>query len=255
MALQILSNIFAPSLRTLRVTLPEDPRNNTLPAIASLIPTMKAVASDALVIDVTIGGFLYGVSIGDLSLAFTCDASRSDVGELAKVLFGWLGSHLGGHVMDRPVTLSLEDCFTGSLCIDWLNSCAKVTKLRLWHTTSILSLHSWKNALLSLSNPNALSSTGWLLPHVEILETNLVWEGANSDLVNMISARQSAAKHSSQPEERTPTMSPRSLREIRLSYGGNKVSEEDLPQIDFMRAMRNAAVDANIYWSGVIWEE
>ncbi|KIO18186.1 hypothetical protein M407DRAFT_240392 [Tulasnella calospora MUT 4182] len=73
----------------------------------------------------------------------------------------------------------------------------------------------------------------------------------------MISARQSAANHSSQLqlEERTTTLSPRSLREIRLSYVGKEVSGKQPPDIEFMRAVQNAAVDADVYWSGVKWEE
>lgn len=253
-ALQILSNIFAPSLRTLHITLldSEDSRNNTLLAMTSFIPTMKSMVSDALTIDVHFGGFLYTITIGELCLTFGCNGNGSNAGELAKELFDWLGSHLGGNVMDHPVTLSFDKFCQGSLCIDWLSSCVKVTKLCLWHDTDPRSARFYQGALVSLSNPDALSSTGWLLPHVEILETDLTRERNNSNLVNMISTRQTAA---SQPEERTPRMSPRRLREIRLSYGGNKVVDEDPPEINFMRAIRNAAVDADIYWSGVKWEE
>ncbi|KAG9047978.1 hypothetical protein FS837_001050 [Tulasnella sp. UAMH 9824] len=256
MALQILSNIFAPNLRTLQVMLlgSENPRNRTLAAMTSLIPIMKSIASDALAINVHFGCILYRISIGGLSLAFEYNRNPMDAGELAAELFGWLGSHLGGHVMDHPVTLSINNFSTDSLCIDWLSSCVKVTKLRLWHDTTTTFTRLFKDALLSLSNPNALSSTGWLLPHVDILETNLTWKEASSNLVNMISARESAASHSNQPEG-TPTMSPRRLREIRLSFGGFEANEEHPLEIDFMRAIRNAAVDADIYWSGVKWEE
>ncbi|KIO18185.1 hypothetical protein M407DRAFT_32154 [Tulasnella calospora MUT 4182] len=255
MALQILSNVSAPSLHELRLRLSntENPRTTILPALTPLIPAMRSIASGALTTDLNFNGPLYGIRIGELGLCFRSNVTNSDAGELAKDLFDWLVSQLGGHLMDIPATLSLENCPASPLYADWLGTRVNVTKLRLWHEPLSIPRHPFNGVLPSLSKPNASSSTGWLLPHVEIFETNLTWDGGNWDLVDMIGARRSAATCNShwQLDEQTPTVSLKCFREIQLSYGGKEPNRDQHPGIEFMRAVQNAAGDANIYWSGV----
>ncbi|KAG9047977.1 hypothetical protein FS837_001049 [Tulasnella sp. UAMH 9824] len=257
MAQQIISNISAPNLHKFQLKLPntENPRINILPALTPLIPNMKAMLSDALAIGVIFGGSWYGIRIGKLGLYFQSDANNSDVGTLAEDLFGWLAGQLGARLLNLPVTLYLGDCPTSPLNGDWLSIRVKVTRLSLYHRPTSFPGLSFDNALATLSKPSASPSAGWLLPHLETLKISSTLEGGNMDLVNMISARRSAANHSSQPDERTPTVPPKSFREIQLWYGGKTYDKNPSPDIDFMWAVQNAAGDDDVYWAGVKWGE
>ncbi|KAG8990395.1 hypothetical protein FRB90_001773, partial [Tulasnella sp. 427] len=252
MAERLLPNLHAPSLRKLSVTLEvaDNPRISILPFFSSLLHTMKSMVHDATAVKVNIIGNFYGITIGGLDLSFRSNQDKS--GEFAGELFLWLVKGLGDHLLDIPVTLSLNDCRFSFVNAEWLSFRVKVTDLYIWSDPYFGP--SFEDAILALSKPDASQSNGWFLPHMDFLETNLTWEGGNWDLVDMISKRRSAAMAHDQSGGNSGAIPPRRFREIRLEYGGKRADRNQPPEIEFMKRIQEAAGDADIYWDDTKWE-
>ncbi|KAG8914206.1 hypothetical protein FRC00_000524 [Tulasnella sp. 408] len=95
-------------------------------------------------------------------------------------------------------------------------------------------------------------SSIWLLPQLEIFESNLAWTDSHNEIVDMIKRRHAVGTKESSPE--LYEASPKRFREIRLA---NPKDRYPIPSSlgKFMSDVVQAAEGADVYWQGRRWTE
>ncbi|KIO26612.1 hypothetical protein M407DRAFT_199341 [Tulasnella calospora MUT 4182] len=102
----------------------------------------------------------------------------------------WVFTRLGKPVEDIAFHLYLDSWRPELAHLEWLARRLTVTKLTVRNNPYCSTAPP--KIIPSLSRPTASTPVTWLLPQVEIIETNLVWENGNADIVEMIRSRHSA---------------------------------------------------------------
>ncbi|KAG8987133.1 hypothetical protein FRB90_003569 [Tulasnella sp. 427] len=233
----LLSTLSAPTVRrfTLRLDVGESISNPILSLLDSHAAALKSAATNASLLGVAFHASYYDVSIGNLELSF--ESSLDSKEALARELVEWLFTTLGEGFTHLPADLRLSDCPPGEVLAEWLSSRINVTRVRVWNNPWD-GMHLMDQVISALASPHPSSATGWILPSVETLETNLVSEEGNPHLVESIRARQRAAMQG--PQADVTIRAPKLLREIWLWYGGKKVDRRPPPNEKFMRSVQDA---------------
>ncbi|KAG8985290.1 hypothetical protein FRB90_004831, partial [Tulasnella sp. 427] len=246
----LLSTFSAPTVRrfTLCLDVGESIRNPILSLLDSHAAALKSAATNASLLGVAFHASYYDVSIGNLELSF--ESSLDSKEALARELVEWLFTTLGEGSTHLPADLRLSDCPPGEVLAEWLSSRINVTRVRVWNNPWD-GMHLMDQVISALASPHPSSATGWVLPSVETLETNLVSEEGNPHLVESIRARQRAAMQD--PQADVTIGAPKLLREIWLWYGGKKVNRRPAPNEKFMRSVRDAGGDAELSWCAQRW--
>lgn len=245
----LLSNLAVPRLRFLDIVA-EQP-----------IPRLLAVDRrrlNATLTSVTCGArdyeiMLYSgheIIIGGLCITFT---PQSVLGSPAWLLghmddfketFDRLSDHLAGLALaDLPLHLTFQSCQPGLSELEWFTRKANVTWLSF--SSGPFRNGDGMDVIPLLSQPTSGPSSIWLLPQLEVFETDLVSTKTQGQVVDMIKARDTAPLDSS-PELHGAF--PKLFKEIRLH------SSVTWPVIScfekFMPEVVQAVKGADVYWEG-----
>ncbi|KAG9001040.1 hypothetical protein FRB90_011689, partial [Tulasnella sp. 427] len=158
----------------------------------------------------------------------------------------WIRS-LGTHLKDVPIRLFLREDYSeidDPGLLDWCGADMVVSKLSLL-SDGTDDTNSMEQIVPLLSQPTASSTGGWILPHLEVIETNLI---GNTDIIDVIVERNSAANFGS-----STSSAPKRLKEVRLSWRKLDGDKDTPPDPEFRRAVMNAADGVDVYWYGVKW--
>ncbi|KIO26609.1 hypothetical protein M407DRAFT_24056 [Tulasnella calospora MUT 4182] len=238
----VFSVIAAPQLRTLEVDceLVELAAAQVfLEALHHQIPNLARLTANVQMFEVYLSSYTQSrLVIGGVDIPWFMDEppfTHSD-GVLDQFCnrFGW-------HLEDLPLHLYTENLDPEEASrMEWFGRHLTVTKLTLYSDP-------YQGTALELviplfSRPTVSTPATWLLPQVEIFETNLVWGGGNTDIVEMIRNR-----HSAEGEKDGPA-APKPFREIWLSFGGKDPSIPPPVSTKFLREVQVVANGADVYW-------
>ncbi|KAG8938624.1 hypothetical protein FRC04_008141 [Tulasnella sp. 424] len=233
----LLSTLAFPQLGTLRIgcELDENPALElgvTL-GLNHLDPSMNSIASGAKMYKVTLSSWgSFAICIGGLDINITTSGDPSMDRFLET--FTWLSGHL-------------EHCDPEPSYLEWFTRHTSVTALTLY--TDPFYGPSLVNVIQLLSRPTFQQPSGptWLLPHVEVFHTNLIWIDGNRDIVNMIEGRQSASRESLAAGAKGAL--PKRFKEIWLAYSGYW-DPASPPDTKFWLEVTQVAGGADMYWEG-----
>ncbi|KAG8974230.1 hypothetical protein FRC05_007806 [Tulasnella sp. 425] len=240
----ILSSITAPSLRFLHVncTIIGDPATGLLtPTMSHMVPVLQSIISEAENICVEFRwDDRYKINVGHLSIGFE---QESTLHLHSRAVVNWLRERMGSDFADLPVTLRLYECTPTYQYLLQFSSGVKVTTLSL-HGDLSGPLGTMIPVLSEPSPPH-----GWLLPELDILETNVTSAAGNCDIVEVLRAR-----HGLVETRDGAAALPKHLLEIRLVYRGRTARDPNpLPDPKFMQDLQIATDGADVYWCGQKW--
>lgn len=211
-----------------------------------LTPILPLITSDTPTFTITISYFgYYQIHIGGLDLTFYMDTPVMD--HFQNTL-NWISNHLGRALQDIPLHLQLDSLPPDPTYLQLLTDRTTVNKLTL-RCDPYGGPDGAKNIIPFLSRPMPPPSAAWLVPHAEILYTNIVNEHGNPDIVDMIEKRNSADVGL----DGGGTVAPRPFREVWLAYGGEWSPNRRRPNIEFLREVQRAARGALVYWEQEKW--
>ncbi|KIO21009.1 hypothetical protein M407DRAFT_219439 [Tulasnella calospora MUT 4182] len=166
--------------------------------------------------------------------------------------FNWLSEHLEGVALaDMPLHLTLTGWEPAPMFLEWFTHRTNVTWLTLSNETLGDIGYGLVDMIPLLGRPTSGPSPIWLLPQLEVFETDLACTESQRLIVNMVKAR-----HAALPESSTGSYGalPTRFREIRLSDQGDK--SPTLSSMEtFMSEVIQAAEGAEVYWAGRKWTE
>ncbi|KAG8967205.1 hypothetical protein FRC05_002280, partial [Tulasnella sp. 425] len=245
----LFSTIAVPQLRSLCIICEEQdiPIEQLLSVgMRHLTPILPRITSDTPTFTITISYFgYYQIRIGGLDLTFYLD---NPVMDHFQDTLNWISNHLGRALQDIPLYLHLDSLLPDPTYLQLLTDRTTVTKLTL-RCDPYYGPDGAKNIIPFLSRPMPSPSTEWLVPHAEILDTNIVNEHGNPDIVDMIEKRNSADVGL----DGGGTVTPRPFREIWLAYGGKWNPDRRRPNIAFLREVQGVARGAVVYWEQGKW--
>ncbi|KAG8979642.1 hypothetical protein FRB90_008035 [Tulasnella sp. 427] len=162
----------------------------------------------------------------------------------------WMGSGLGKARL--PVHLHLREIALppGPLFLPPFDREIRVTKLTIYWDPYFGPAFDAFIPLLAQPLQSESSEPRWILPHLGVLDTNQVFDGPNTAVLDVVRSRNSTST-SDGPEQ--PADRPNRLREIRLDYGRKSRTSNQPPDREFMTAMLEAANGADVYWQRVKW--
>ncbi|KAG9046458.1 hypothetical protein FS837_004385 [Tulasnella sp. UAMH 9824] len=246
----LLSILVVPQLRHFDVSciVDEQPAARFLAVgVRHLLPILYhiVVVSPAYEVILSSWGY-YTIRIGELTITikFSCGFSMDHFHET----YGWLSDHMEVSLADLPLHLKLVDCDMEPSHLEWFTQQTNVTKLTLqsnpWFPPSVEQIIPLLGRPISpsVSSP----SPNWLLPRLEIIVTNLVSYGGNSDIVDIIERRHLA---SMTPSVGLDSPLPKRFKEIRLA-SVEKDGRESLPNEDWISNVIRVAGGADVYWAG-----
>ncbi|KIO26640.1 hypothetical protein M407DRAFT_234641 [Tulasnella calospora MUT 4182] len=237
----LLSTITAPRLQTLEIDcdLQETSIPQLLGGLQHQLATLAKLTAHAQMCKVGLSyNACYGITIGGLDLTFFMEDLPLDTSEET---WDWVCNHLGRSLKDLPAYLEVIDWEPEiPNRLKWFTCRLTVTKLRL-HSDPYFGT-ALERIVPFLSRPTTTTPVTWLFPQVEIIETNLVWEDGNADIVEMIRNRHSAE------DGKDGTVAPKPFQEIWLSFGGKAYSKLPPPNMEFLQEVRRVAKAADIYW-------
>ncbi|KAG8953165.1 hypothetical protein FRC00_006473 [Tulasnella sp. 408] len=250
----LLSILDAPSLDTLELTC-DDGGQLTSEILTRdtfhLIPVLAAMTMDAKEIVVSLSGYYhYHILAGRLGLGGQMEDPPTNH---VSTTVHWMCNHLNNHLRDLPIHLSITDSDPQIDYLDSFSSGLRVTKLTLW--SDPFYGPRLEEFIPPLSQPTQSSSYGWILPHLEVIEANLIWGEGNHDFVDLVRNRYSASTVHGEPGSDSEGVVPKRLRELYLSTPQEHPNHCPSPNSAFMRALRGVGNGVDLYWHGAKWIE
>ncbi|KAG8942474.1 hypothetical protein FRC04_003642 [Tulasnella sp. 424] len=215
--------------------------------IFHLIPLLTSMTANAQEIIVSLSGYYhYKISVGRFALGGWMEEPPTNHVSSA---VEWICSHLGRHLRDIPVHLSIHDSDPQIEYLESFNPGLRVTNLSLWsdpHFGPPL-----EEFIPFLSRPTTTLPGGWILPHLEVIEANLVLDDGNSDLIDLARHRYDASTAGAETE--SEVVVPKRLREMRLATGKKYMDPDAPPNSAFMLALHEAGNGVDVFWHGAKW--
>ncbi|KAG8921065.1 hypothetical protein FRC00_009190, partial [Tulasnella sp. 408] len=237
----LLSSIIAPQLETLEVNCESLRPQAVQPLLASLqhhVPTVTRLLADPRSSQITVTYLAcYQFIIGGLNLTLDMDKLSSDS---CRETLEWVFNHLGAPVEDLSFHLLLDDWHPDPSHLEWLTRRITVTRLTLYNDPYYNT--DLGEIIPLLSRPTTSAPTTWILPQVEVFETNLIWEEGNDGIVEMINDRHSAE------DGKDGVAAPVPFREIWLSFGGQGPHNPPSMNMEFLQIVQAVANGADVYW-------
>ncbi|KAG8985384.1 hypothetical protein FRB90_004738, partial [Tulasnella sp. 427] len=155
--------------------------------------------------------------------------------QVVRDAINFMKTRLGPNLSNPRIHLFLQDRYSppSSSVLRMFDLQDQVTRLSLWSTLSPLSASTIHTFIPLLAQPTASSTNGWILPHLEIFNTNRVFRHGNPDIVDLVRVRNTRAL--AEPGV------PRHLREIWLSLDESEGGADIPPDPEFMRAVLEVA--------------
>ncbi|KAG8942470.1 hypothetical protein FRC04_003638 [Tulasnella sp. 424] len=249
----LLSTFSAPNLQKLVIggAFDSHPTSEILtPDIPHLIHVLTAMTACVQEITITLDFVYCSINVGGFRIGPIMFEHEPPV-DYVRDAIDWIQSRLGRHLEDAPIHLSIQDYGSSpdASHVEAFNAEIRVTKLSLWGDPSYGG--RMENLIPLLSEPAALWPYNWVLPHLEVFNTNQIFSSGSDFIVDMVRNRQAASQVGDGDE--TGMVAPSRLREIRLSFGEMFGSSETPPNAAFMRAVVEAADGADVYWHDVKW--
>ncbi|KAG9048126.1 hypothetical protein FS837_000697 [Tulasnella sp. UAMH 9824] len=237
----VLSTIAAPHLQTLEIDceLQEASIAELLEGLRRQLATISRLAANAQTFKVCLSSYAcYQIVIGGFDLTLLMDELPVNASEET---FDWVCNHLGRPLKDLPAHLMAIDWEPEIPSrLEWFTHHLTITQLRL-HSDPYFGT-ALETIIPFLCRPTTSTPVTWLLPQVEIIETNLVWGAGNDDIVEMIENRHSAE------DGKDGVAAPKAFREIWLSYGGKGYRNSPSVDPEFFREVHRVANGADVYW-------
>ncbi|KAG8964022.1 hypothetical protein FRC00_004050 [Tulasnella sp. 408] len=237
----VLSTIAAPHLQTLEIDceLQEASIGELLEALRHQLATLARLTANAQTFKVCLSSYAcYRIVIGGLDLMLFMDELLVNASEET---FDWVCNHLGRSLKDLPAYLEAIDWEPEIPSrLEWFTHHLTITQLKL-HSDPYFGT-ALETIIPFLSRPTTSTPMTWLLPQVEIIETNLVWGDGNADIVKMINNRHSAESG------KDGAAAPKAFREIWLSYRGKGYRNPPLVDLEFLQEVGRVANGADVYW-------
>lgn len=250
----LLSIINTPNLHTLKLICDDSGRMASeilTQDTFHLIPVLATMTTDAQEIDVSLSGYYhYHILVGRLVLGgWMEDPPTNHV----RSTVDWICNHLNNHLKNLPVHLSITDSDPEIDYLDSFSSGLRVAKLTLW-SVPYHGLRLEKFIPL-LSQPTLSSPCGWILPHLEVIDANLIEGEGNYDFVDLVRNRYSASIVHGESEPGSEVVAPRPFRELYLSSSLESPSRYASRISAFMQALHEAGNGIDLYWHGTKWIE
>ncbi|KAG9038309.1 hypothetical protein FS837_001283 [Tulasnella sp. UAMH 9824] len=244
----LLSNMQALTLLSFHVQckLNDSPASELLPTQSHLAPALKGFTTTTDKIEISSWddrSWTLGVGL----LTIELEGARVEPRHIEETL-DWAYGHLGEHLKTFPTSLVIFEPVAHPELILWLGMNLRVTNLALWASQQYLQP---RQIVSLLSRPVASLSNGWVLPDLELFQTNVFDEAGKWGIFEMVEARHSFIQE--QEEEGRRDFALKSFKEIRLRAGGNHVSKKQEPHAAFLTAIESVGRGAEIWWEEVKW--
>ncbi|KAG8964025.1 hypothetical protein FRC00_004053 [Tulasnella sp. 408] len=242
----LLSAIAAHRLETLKINIDVPNMSDAqllLECLRQQLSTLARLTTDAQNFKLVASSWgSYQIDIGGLNLRLW--AKELPINALVET-WDWGFNHSGKSLRNLPAYLDVGDWNPEiPALLEWLTHRLTITKLRI-HTDFYYSRAVLEPIISLLSRPTTSTAVTWLLPQVEILETNLVRTNGNDDLVEMVTNRHSAE------DGKDGVAAPKPFREIWLTFGEKLgVGSPDPVNMEFLRKVQEVASGADVYWEG-----
>lgn len=214
-----------------------------------LIPVLAAMTVDAQEIVVSLSGYYhYHILAGRLGLGGQMEDPPTNH---LRTTVDWMCNHLNNHLRDLPIHLSIIDSDPQIDYLDSFSSGLRVTKLTLW--SDPFYGPRLEEFIPPLSQPTRSPPYGWILPHLEVIEANLIWGEGNHDFVDLVRNRYSASAVHGEPGPGSEGVVPKRLRALYLSTPQEHPNHCPSPNSAFMQALNEAGNGVDLYWHGAKW--
>ncbi|KAG9044461.1 hypothetical protein FS837_008106 [Tulasnella sp. UAMH 9824] len=248
----LLSILDTPNLGTLELTC-DDGGQMTSEILTRdtfhLIPVLAAMTMDTQEIFVSLSGYYhYHILAGRLGLGGQMEDPPTNH---VRTTVDWMCNHLNNHLRDLPIHLSITDSDPQIDYLDSFSSGLRVSNLALW--SDPFYGPRLEELIPPLSQPTLLSPYGWILPRLEVIETNLIWDDGNYDFVDLVRNRYSASTVTREPGPGSEVVVPKRVRELYLSTPQEHPNHYPSPNSAFMQALHEAGKGVDLYWHGAKW--